>query len=190
MNDNFWRRCSTCKRYLGFGTDYYACSVSTCNRKGNAFVFCSVSCWEVHVPTMRHRESWAEQQRAPSAQEWAAAKQGGSGESAPRSAAAPAAIIRKPDGTSMSAAGGTATNPRGGAQRSGVGVLGTLNGDDLPNDILIVASKLKAYIRARSGMNTSENVMAALSVQVRKLCDNAILRAREDERKTVMDRDF
>ena len=61
---------------------------------------------------------------------------------------------------------------------------------DVPRDILIVASKLKKYIRARSGMNTSDSVMDVLSARVRTLCDDAIVRAHEDGRKTVMDRDF
>jgi len=62
--------------------------------------------------------------------------------------------------------------------------------DDLPRDILIVASKLKKYVKARSGMNTSDSCMAVLSEHVRKLCDQAIRTAAENERKTIMDRDF
>ena len=57
-------------------------------------------------------------------------------------------------------------------------------------DILVVVSKLKAYIRSKAGMNTSGNVAPALSDIVRGLCDRAIDKAREDGRKTVMDRDF
>jgi histone H3/H4 len=57
-------------------------------------------------------------------------------------------------------------------------------------DILVVVSKLKNYIRARSGMNTSGNVAAALSDHVRRLADEAIENARKDGRKTVMDRDL
>ena len=56
--------------------------------------------------------------------------------------------------------------------------------------MLIVASKLKQYIRARADMNTSDSVMEVLSRRVRALCDDAIARARADGRKTVMDRDF
>lgn len=62
--------------------------------------------------------------------------------------------------------------------------------EQLPHDILIVASKLKDYIRARSGMNTSANVMDRLSDMIRVQCDKAIDRANSDNRKTVMDRDF
>lgn len=57
-------------------------------------------------------------------------------------------------------------------------------------EVLIVASKLKNYIRAKSGMNTSGNVMEALSAKIRGLTDQAIENAKRDGRKTVMDRDF
>ena len=65
-----------------------------------------------------------------------------------------------------------------------------LNSNDLPYDVLTVASKVKKYIKARSGMNTSDAVMAVLSERIRQLCDEAILSAGGDGRKTVMDRDF
>ena len=57
-------------------------------------------------------------------------------------------------------------------------------------EILVVASKLKNYIRSAAGMNTSANVMDAISDKVRVLCDQAIENARNDKRKTVKDRDF
>lgn len=57
-------------------------------------------------------------------------------------------------------------------------------------EVLIVASKLKNYIRERSGMNTSSAVMDVLSDRLRELCDRAIDHARTEGRKTVMDRDF
>lgn len=66
----------------------------------------------------------------------------------------------------------------------------TPTSDAIPHDILIVASKLKDYIRIKSGMNTSANVMERLSDMVRIHCDKAIERANRDNRKTVMDRDF
>jgi hypothetical protein len=61
---------------------------------------------------------------------------------------------------------------------------------EVPREILIVVSKLKSYVRARSGMNTSDGVFDVLSDSVRALCDEAIRSARRDGRKTVMDRDF
>ena len=57
-------------------------------------------------------------------------------------------------------------------------------------DILVVVSKMKAYIREKSGMNTSGNVAPVLSDAIRTLCDQAIERAKKAGRKTVMDRDF
>ena len=61
---------------------------------------------------------------------------------------------------------------------------------DLPEDVLVVVSKLKAYVKARSGMNTSDGVVDVLSDKIRKLCDAAIAVAQADGRKTVLDRDF
>ena len=57
-------------------------------------------------------------------------------------------------------------------------------------EILVIVSKLKSYIRSASGMNTAANVAPALSDAVRRLCDQAIEKAKADGRKTVMDRDF
>ncbi len=57
-------------------------------------------------------------------------------------------------------------------------------------EVLVVVSKIKNYIREASGMNTAANVAPALSGVIRQLCDQAIERARQDGRKTVKDRDF
>ena len=57
-------------------------------------------------------------------------------------------------------------------------------------EVLVVVSKLKKYIKEKSGMNTSSNVAEAISDRIRELCDQAIESARADGRKTVMDRDF
>lgn len=57
-------------------------------------------------------------------------------------------------------------------------------------EVLVVASKLKNYIRDKSGMNTSAAVMSVLSDRIRQLCDQAIESAKSEGRKTVMDRDF
>lgn len=57
-------------------------------------------------------------------------------------------------------------------------------------DVLVVVSKLKNYIRSKADMNTSGNVAATLSNIIRRLCDEAVEKARQDGRKTVMDRDF
>jgi len=57
-------------------------------------------------------------------------------------------------------------------------------------EVLVVVSKLKKYIRDKSGMNTSSAVAEVLSLRIRALCDEAINKANADGRKTVMDRDF
>jgi hypothetical protein len=151
-----YRLCNACKKPIGFGALHYVCSVSTCTRKRTGMVFCSVTCWETHVPVLRHRDAWAVEARAPSRQQWEQ-EQAEEAKSAPR-------IVTAHSETTMS--------------------------NDTPEDILIVASKLKQYIKARSGMNTSDTVMAALSDIVRRACDEAIREAGRDDRKTVMDRDF
>ena len=56
-------------------------------------------------------------------------------------------------------------------------------------EVLIVASRLKDYVRARSGYNTSDRVLEPLSEIVRRIVDQAIENARRDGRMTVLDRD-
>jgi len=65
----YWRRCSNCKAEIGFGKKHFVCSVSTCNRKRTGLVFCSVECWDAHLPTARHRDAWALEKVAPRAGE-------------------------------------------------------------------------------------------------------------------------
>ncbi len=174
----YWRLCTSCGKELPFGEIYWVCSVSTCNRKKMPLTFCSVPCWDAHLPTMRHREAWAEERRAPTRAQWDREQADGAAAERRRkivkqAASAPPAPVRTPSVT-----------PGGPPPEI------SLNDDDLPRDILIVASKLKMYIKARSGMKTSDGVMRALSDIVRKECDEAIRRAARAERKTVMDRDF
>lgn len=160
-----WKRCSTCKKPVAFAGDYFTCNVSTCNRKGTDFAFCSVSCWDAHVPVLRHRDAWAEEQRAPTAAEWAARQR----EQAER-ASAPA----EPRSRTVAPSSPPAVH----------------SGEPLPHDVLVVVSKLKLYIRAKSGMNCSDGVTDVLSDRLRVLCDRAIEQARAMGRKTVLDRDF
>lgn len=162
-----WKRCSTCKKPITFGSGYFTCSVSTCNRKGTDFGFCSVSCWDGHVPVLRHRDAWAEEATAPTAAAWAAHKRAEA-----ERAAAPPRPPAPPSSAHESSAPPSAP------------------GGPIPHDVLIVVSKLKAYVRARSGMNTSDAVTDVLSDRVRALCDKAIEQARAMGRKTVLDRDF
>jgi histone H3/H4 len=57
-------------------------------------------------------------------------------------------------------------------------------------DILIVASRLKDFIKDQSEMNSSADVLEVLSDHVRLLALEAIEAAREDGRRTVKARDF
>ncbi len=61
---------------------------------------------------------------------------------------------------------------------------------DTNEEVLVVVSKLKNYIKSTAEMNTAGNAAPALSAIIRRLCDQAIQNARNDGRKTVMDRDF
>ena len=57
-------------------------------------------------------------------------------------------------------------------------------------EVLVVVSKMKNYVRDASGFNTAGSVAPKISDMIRTLCDHAIEKARQDGRKTVMDRDF
>jgi hypothetical protein len=166
-----WKRCSTCKSDIGFDAAYWICSVSTCNRPRTGLAFCSVSCWDAHVPIMRHRDdAGALDARSPTRARAAAEAKA---QQAP-AAAKPASAPKPPTPASTPA---RAPAP---ARRE----------PELPREILIVVSKLKSYIRARSGFNTADACADVLSDQVRALCDRAIENARRDERRTVLERDF
>jgi histone H3/H4 len=58
------------------------------------------------------------------------------------------------------------------------------------NEVLVVASKVKTYIKSNGDMKTSSSVLTVLSDRIRGLCQQAIDNARNDGRKTVLDRDF
>lgn len=163
MSNDTWRRCSSCKTDIGFGVIYWVCNVSTCNRVRTALYFCSVPCWEAHLPTMRHRESWAVEKTAPGREQYER-------EQTEQAAKAPL----EPRERKVVAADSRPAAPAG----------------ELPLDILIVASKLKTYVRAQSGMRTSDTCLDALSSIVRDACNEAIRRAGEDGRQTLMDRHF
>jgi histone H3/H4 len=62
--------------------------------------------------------------------------------------------------------------------------------DDRPRDIIMVVTKVKQYVKERSGMNTSDSVATVLSGHMRRLAREAIRKAAMDDRKTVLDRDM
>jgi hypothetical protein len=173
-----WRRCSSCKKPIVFESLYWVCNVSTCNRKNASFVFCTVSCWDAHLGVVRHRESWAEEQHAPSRSQAAAAAVTSDAVQSQASSETPSSERppREAKRTIPTSQPGrrTSSPPR----------------DDVPIDTLIVMSKLKAYVKAKSGLNTSDRVLRPLSDAVRRLCDEAIEEAIASERKTLLDRDF
>jgi histone H3/H4 len=57
------------------------------------------------------------------------------------------------------------------------------------SEVLVVASKIKTYIKEQGDMKTSASVLGALSDRLRTMCNEAIESARSDGRKTVLDRD-
>lgn len=168
ISPDFWRKCSTCKKPIPYLARYHVCTVSTCNKKRGGYIFCSVPCWDVHVPMMNHRNAWSEERRSPSKAEWAA--ENAEPQAAPVASSPPAARATAPVGTRAPSSDEAA--------------------DKSSDDILVVASKLKDYIRARSGMNTSASVLDTLSDRIRVLADGAIENARIEGRKTVLDRDI
>jgi len=177
-----WRHCNMCKAGIGFEAEYFTCSVSTCNRKRTGLFFCSLACFEAHLLTARYRDAWAERQRSPSV---AAAR--AEREAEERDAAAEAEA-------EAHAAGPLAGAPQRRLVAPARPVAASAAGEDEPSesgaDVLIVVSKLKKYVRDRSGMNTSDGVVPILSDHLRELCREAIRQAGQDGRRTLLDRDF
>lgn len=57
-------------------------------------------------------------------------------------------------------------------------------------EALVVASKVKKLIKDESALSTSSQAIDQLTVRVQTICLKAIENAKNDKRKTVMDRDF
>src|SRR5262249_54230914 len=180
-----WLKCSACRSDIAFGSKYFQCSVSTCNRARTRLVFCSVPCWDSHVATLRHRDAWAEDKIAPSKAAWEREMADQAPEPArtpaPRPAAAPPApqpaMPPAPRPAMPPAPAPSASAPP--APRRIVGEppaapAGVALHNVADRDILIVVSKLKKYIKDRSGMNCSDAVAEVLSDHVRALCDDSI----------------
>jgi len=139
---SFWKKCSTCKRPIKFDARYFVCSVSTCTGKRTGFVFCSVECFDGHIPVMSHRSAGAIEKKAPTEREF--------------------------------------QNPELIPKRQA----------SADEEILVVVSKVKKYIKDRHGMNTSDSVMLVLSHKLRTLAHLSIEEAKRNGRKTVFDRDI
>jgi hypothetical protein len=172
--EGVWRRCSSCKGDILLGDSYFTCSVSTCNSARAPLVFCSLECWQSHVPAMRHRDAWAEEHRAVA--------DSNDAQGVPAKRVVPASSTAEAPPTDAKrrriVSGGDPSGPAPQAAREG------------PREVLIVASKLKSYIRAWGEMNTSDRVLSVLSDHVRELSRRAVRVAAQDGRKTVLDRDF
>ena len=149
--DNYWKKCGSCKKEIGFQKAYQVCSISSCRKHA----YCSVECWDLHNQIMNHKSAWAEEEYSP------------------RRSEASVDQTRRRVVTSSHAKKASPTSS-----------------SNVPRDVLIVASKLKAYAKAKHDVNTSANVMDKLSDLVRELTDRACEQARADGRKTLMDRDF
>lgn len=147
--ETYWRKCGSCKKDIGFNQIYQVCSVC-----GGKYAFCSVDCWDEHVPVMNHKNAWAEESRSPAKTETASTN------SQP---------VRRIVSTPSQASS---------------------NSSPMETEVLIVASKLKQYVKDKYDLSTSANVMDALSREVRRLTDRAVEKAKAEGRKTLMDRDF
>lgn len=170
-----WRKCSSCKKPIGFNQKYYECSVSTCTGARTGYVFCTLSCWEVHLPGANHRNAGAIERKSPTLQQYQT-QQAAQNPSATTSGSVTGTPQRR-----IIVSSPPNTNAQAGA---------TNNKSSMSNEVLVVVSKMKQYIRDLSDMNTSEDVSHILSEMIRKECEKAIDHARADGRKTVMARDF
>ncbi len=56
--------------------------------------------------------------------------------------------------------------------------------------VLVVASKIKSYVKETHGLSTSKQVMEQLTVRIQKMIEMAAQKATEAKRKTIMDRDI
>ena len=192
-----WKKCTECRTDIAFGATYYQCSVSTCNRTRMPLVFCSVICWDSHLSSVRHRDAGAIEAKAPSKAQWeremADAPPAAAPSAVPRPAPARADETR-PNVAPPPPAPHTPAEAQA-HKRVVVGAPapastgGPALADVTDKDILIVVSKLKKYIKDRSGFNTSDGIVDVLSDHVRAICDEAIRAAARDERKTVLERD-
>src|SRR5262245_21932153 len=113
FGDDVWMLCSACRKPIGFGSTHWVCSVSTCNRDRTRLVFCSVACWDSHLATLRHRDAWAVEERAPARGQMAPAPRPPAPVPAARPSAPAAAAPPRPAGGSVTAhAGGPALSNR------------------------------------------------------------------------------
>ena len=58
------------------------------------------------------------------------------------------------------------------------------------SDVLVVTSKVKKFVKENGDLNTSQKTIEQLSRAVEALCRRGIESAKQDGRKTVLDRDI
>jgi hypothetical protein len=194
-----WMKCTECRTEIAYGVTYWQCSVSTCNRSRMPMYFCSVVCWDSHLSTVRHRDAYAVEAQAPSKESWAREQAEAAAQPAPRAqlvtpdrpGVQAATAASRPMPTAPTPASVTARRVVGDASPSTAAAIegSATMSDTFDREVLIVVSKLKKYIKDRSGFNCSDAVAEGLSDHVRAICDEAIRAAGREERKTVLDRD-
>ena len=178
-----WKSCGSCKKPILYRQKYWICSVSSCNRARYKLVFCKLSCWDAHVPVMNHRSAWAEEETAPAGPESTAASLPRVGASRSKPPARP-----KPAGRQTIRRTPASSSNDSSARRR---VIRPSTPEAvIDKEILVVASRLKKYIKDQSDMSTSADALEALSDIIRRECRLAIQEAKAEGRRTVKARDF
>lgn len=182
-SQNYWKKCSSCKKELPFSTMYYVCSVSTCRHKRKGFQFCSVPCWDAHLGFMNHREAWAEERTSPSKDQYEASLD--TGASSKTTERQPMRKVVQP--ASSQGNQSQSSSPQSSASQS---TPAELKASQIKTDTLVVVSKVKNLIKEQSGFSTSQCCVDALTRKVVAECLKGIEYAKKAERKTVMGRDI
>jgi len=171
----FWKNCSSCKKEIKFKEVYFECNVTTCQGKRTGLVFCTVFCWERHLPGAKHRDAYAIEKLSPSLEIY-------------KNELILEAKINNPSSSLSTVSSSFA--PSTSTTVSRPNPPSVVNNIALETEVLVVVSKMKNYIQAKADMNTSGDVSEILSHMIRRACDEAILNAKQAGRKTVMARDF
>jgi len=162
--ENTWKRCSSCRKPIDFGSKYYLCSVSTCRHPRTGYRFCSVGCWDAHLGYANHRgEVWAEEAKAPSREEYF------------KPMGEPSA--RTPQKKTVSSPPPRPAPTPHSASNADI-------------ETLVVVSRVKKLIDDESGFSTSQCCIDALTDLVARACREAVSKAKAAGRKTVMGRDL
>jgi hypothetical protein len=163
QNENYWKKCSVCKSPIPYGATYQLCSVSTCNNSKTGLTFCSVTCWDSHLGFANHRSSCAEENVAPTKQEYE---------------------------RSLAAEDNTPSTERTAERKRIIPTSSSTTASPLNVDTLVVVSKVKNLIKEQSGFSTSQCAIEALTQIVVRESLRAVENTQNAGRKTVMGRDF